>query len=510
MKFRTVFLIFLVASLLVFNSMLFATGQAPDNGSGEDSNFNAAGYPIVDEPITLKIFISVGADTDDPETFPVFQEILEKANINIDWDIDRSGTNDTVNLILASGDFPDIFWAQTPPVAEIIKNPDLFLKMDEYIDKGYTPNISFMFADDPVTKVWCTLSDGHIYGLPIKAPLRPQTLDQGFINSDWLERLNLDMPVTTDDFYKTLQKFKTQDPNENNVADEVPYSGLPWGIHSMMGVGNFLPAFGVNLNYDWIFVEMNNGKVRPVATRPEYKEAIQWLRKLYAEELIDQEYFTNGWENYVGKIRDPKGTKVGTGFGWTIEDVCGKERLDEYVELPPLVGPRGDQVWRSSAVVAKAGANRLVVNAEVAYPAATMRFLDMFYDMEVTMQLVYGSFGKTLKKNSDGTIEFLPTPEGYTDGEWKWKNALDQLGSPGFTNAAFEGKIRKGAGNEAWGKWESDERYSKYYDQSSSFPWVSYWDPAIQDEKGLIEADINKYIEESFAKWIAEGGIEEE
>lgn len=44
------------------------------------------------------------------------------------------------------------------------------------------------------------------------------------INVEWLEKLGLDMPTTTEELKEVLIAFKTKDPNGNGKADEIPLS----------------------------------------------------------------------------------------------------------------------------------------------------------------------------------------------------------------------------------------------------------------------------------------------
>ena len=44
------------------------------------------------------------------------------------------------------------------------------------------------------------------------------------MNSDWLETLGLEQPTTPEELRTVLEAFKTQDPNGNGKADEIPLS----------------------------------------------------------------------------------------------------------------------------------------------------------------------------------------------------------------------------------------------------------------------------------------------
>ena len=42
------------------------------------------------------------------------------------------------------------------------------------------------------------------------------------IRQDWLDKLGLETPTTTDELYEVLKAFRTEDPNGNGVQDETP------------------------------------------------------------------------------------------------------------------------------------------------------------------------------------------------------------------------------------------------------------------------------------------------
>ena len=66
------------------------------------------------------------------------------------------------------------------------------------------------------------------------------------------------------------------------------------------------------------------------ATQEGYKEGIEWLHKLYEEDLIDPEAFTQEWSTYVSK---GKSGRYGVCFSW---DVGNIDNLKDWVPLPVL------------------------------------------------------------------------------------------------------------------------------------------------------------------------------
>ena len=64
--------------------------------------------------------------------------------------------------------------------------------------------------------------EGRIYMTP---NMIDYTRHGAMIRQDWLDKLGLKMPVTQEEFVDVLRAFKTQDPNGNGQADEIPTGG---------------------------------------------------------------------------------------------------------------------------------------------------------------------------------------------------------------------------------------------------------------------------------------------
>ena len=75
------------------NASSEAASEAGSAGTGEaaaaaDGNFNETGYPIVNEPITLKVMIAV-RDNDSLTSFdemPAVQRLEEQTGIHVEWE----------------------------------------------------------------------------------------------------------------------------------------------------------------------------------------------------------------------------------------------------------------------------------------------------------------------------------------------------------------------------------------------------------------------------------------
>ena len=82
-----------------------------------------------------------------------------------------------------------------------------------------------IFDERPELKAAVTASDGHIYALPNAEELGLGAVPFFWsINTAWLDELGLEMPTTVEQYHDVLVAFKTQDPNGNGKADEIPLS----------------------------------------------------------------------------------------------------------------------------------------------------------------------------------------------------------------------------------------------------------------------------------------------
>ena len=178
--------------------------------------------------------------------------------------------------MLASGTLPDIIFGDIVfSDSDIVNNLSYFRPLDDYIDQ-YMPNLKAALEETPEMKKMSTFPDGKIYSLPARLPSRPKASIQPIINKAWLDQLGLDVPDNTDELYNVFKAFKEGDPNGNGKADEIPVSGS--GNISI----DLLNPFGItDINGNSMMVIDNEPVFYPVTEN--YKEAIKWAHKLYAE-----------------------------------------------------------------------------------------------------------------------------------------------------------------------------------------------------------------------------------
>ena len=112
-----------------------------------EGNFNAEGYPVVNEPITLRVLIgNSAASPADFNELQIIQEIEAKTGIHIEWIMAGSGLTEKRSIMLATGDLPDIIVRDVTPAELVTYGANgTFIPMQDLIDQ-YAPNVLKLFA----------------------------------------------------------------------------------------------------------------------------------------------------------------------------------------------------------------------------------------------------------------------------------------------------------------------------------------------------------------------------
>ena len=189
-------------------------------------------FPVVEEPITLSMcMLRSASSADDPQDLWFFRYYGQMTNVN--WEIteiDSAAWADMKNIMLASDDYPDVFYGPTFTSDELLKygQEGIFIDLKDYIYE-YADNMKKLFEVVPEAEAGMYAPDGNIYSLVY---FEPQPEDWypanclGFmqINRTWLKNLGLEMPSTLDELYNVLLAFKEQDANGNgDPNDEIPW-----------------------------------------------------------------------------------------------------------------------------------------------------------------------------------------------------------------------------------------------------------------------------------------------
>lgn len=412
-----------------------------EDEKGETGLVNKEGFPIVNEPVTLKVMVRRTPVQPPHEDIYVWQEYEKETGVKIDWvNVPDSDLAEKRNLAVTSGDLPDVFLRCGFPNLDVLRYGEqgVFIELNDLIDE-YGPNLKKIMEEYEEVGKGLPEYNGKIYAYPVIFDSEPiQIGTKLFINKAWVDKVGKEMPTTTDELYDLLKAFREQDPNGNGEKDEIPWSttGIAGIINALKGAWGLQNRGSRHGNVDF---NEETQELRFIPTSPEYKELLQYVNKLYTEELIDQEIFTMDHPQLIAKGEQ---NLVGA-FCFVNSQAIGATHEEEYEGIPEaLEGPHGDKLWvqRGSHLAAK---GPFLITNECEHPEVAVRWIDYFYSEEGATFFYLGKEGETYEKTADGELEYkIDELEDMGEG-----TSFDQVvgkytpymggGNPVFTKTAY-------------------------------------------------------------------------
>jgi len=334
----TLFFVLLLSTMIILSSCVKTTSQSSDSSSDTKTTTSETTQAKEEkkEPVTITYMTTEHGSWPITNDTPVLKKIEELIGVRIEFiPLSADSAEQKINTVFASGDMPD---CMNLSISQINKyGSKAFVALDDYIENSM-PNVKKL-ADADYRMAIMNL-DGHIYGIPLYGINR---INRGLVmRGDLLEKYNLEKPKTIADLENVLRVFKQNNP------DSIPLGVQPSFRGTLLPV--YQPAFGLHFDTTLSIID---GKMVLNATTENYKEMISWLARLYADDLLDQEYIVRSlasWEENIGLQK----MLSFTGF-FTRSDMLNNTALKDtsaYLTcIPPLEGPNGDKGAPSYSLV---------------------------------------------------------------------------------------------------------------------------------------------------------------
>lgn len=483
-------------------------------GGTTKSNAGNAKTGTNDAPVKLTALFCKHPLTKDVNKMKWLTDLEKENHVSVEWQQITADWDQKKPTMFASGEIPDLLFNATYN-ADYSQYNGLFEDLSPLIEQD-APNIQKMFQEHPELKTISTSLDGKIYSTPKYQRFWPKTNTTMYINKQWLDKLNLAVPTTWDELYDALVAFKTKDPNGNGKADEIPMDFQGFGAYNPQLL---LGSEGIQLSdapVNGYFAE--DGKIKNFFIDDRYKTLIQWMRKCYQAGVIKADTFTNDYSKFQSIARGSgKTAMVGFTFGWETSDRFGNELKDQYVAMNQLkvhADSNDDLRWSDDYYALNYGTDRIVMSANCQNKDAAMKFIDSFYNPEVSAQVLWGGMNDTdagIQKESDGSYTVLAPKDTSKDaGSWKWENTFADFG-PIYLND--EMKVSLPADVEAAVKEKSvyDPLIEKVDPKKDLYPQI-FIQYSTDDANTLAvnQANIDNITGPKWSQWITKGGMEKD
>ncbi|MEK3884763.1 extracellular solute-binding protein [Paenibacillus sp. PL2-23] len=267
-------------------TMLFSACSSKGNEGVKESN---GGTAAPEKRVTLKVEVfdrgnspAGSTITDNYLTQFVQKNFGDPNNIDVEYvPVPRSEEVEKLNVLMASGtNVPDIVFTYDPNTF------NRYAKQGGLTDVGplleeHAPNLTAFLSPE-------VLGYGQYEGTQFAIPAKRSNVGKyaSFIRQDWLDKLGLPVPQTTEELYETLKAFKEKDPGQ--TGGQV----IPLGM--TIASAQYEPLL-------WSFVKPTTEEERFTLTQqlgsndyptllPGFKDALQFMNKLYNEGLMSKDF----------------------------------------------------------------------------------------------------------------------------------------------------------------------------------------------------------------------------
>jgi putative aldouronate transport system substrate-binding protein len=426
------------ALALIILFVLLPAAFVSANGGGESTTAGATPtgasvvtpvgqLPIVTHPVTLTFFAPQDPSIVDMNTnsFTVWFE--KRTGEHITWTLAPSSEfTDKLNLVLASGPYPDVILTGTSALGTTNEvkygtQQGILIPVNDLIDK-YAPNLTRFMNETPGMRAALTNIDGKIYGFPgYNSCYHCENAQRMWVNQPWLDKLGLKAPTTTDEFYNMLVAFKRSIPGSIPLTTAISGS---W--HSNLDgflMNPFIFASAQDNQDMKLRLSNSTGKIDSIVDKAEYRDGLRYLNKMYVNGLLDPNALTQTNDQLRSLFADSTKDIVGatpTGTMLTAADITKNQgTYARYHAIAPLKGPNGLQqepFYQDLPI----SANISVTKASK-YPEVVARWVDQFF----------GFYG------NDAYLVPVSRQYGVLDTDWRWGKE-GETGLDGKTKAMFE------------------------------------------------------------------------
>lgn len=396
---KTILLI--VAAMLI--SLLAACGGQQNGGtpSGSPTNSpsNSGSNEKSETPADISVMMAFWSK-EPPRKGEAIEaiEAYTNANLNITW-VPASGYDEKLNATIASGTHPKVLVVNDLKSSVIVSSVQagMFWELGPYLD-SYT-NLSNINK----TALTNTSIDGKVFGLPRERVLARNGL---IIRQDWLDQLDLKPPTNLDELYEVMKAFANDDPDNNGQNDTL-------GLTEDSTLWIFDYVLGMLGGYNQWKVE-SDGSFTPAFTEPTYLEAMDFVKKLVDEGLMNQDFAI-----YPNRDADFNSSKTGLIFSVLDSSISASyselRKLNPDAELSVISRTPGSDNY---GIIGGSGSNGAFMIPKTSVKTEeelhqVLTFMDRLMDPEMRELFTWGLEGTHFEKNGD-TYEFT-NKDGYLE-----------------------------------------------------------------------------------------------
>lgn len=453
-----------------------------------------------EERVKLKMFYNI-AGMPMPTSInlsdnPVIKIVEDLANVDLEFDVPPYNEYVTKhNLLLASGQLPDIVHSTVPDGAMAAARDGAFIDLKKYYDnspalqKVVTPQMMEL-AKDPVS--------GKYFRIPMAYDKGPQ--GEGLmVRYDLVQKYNGGKyPASVEEWIELMRKVKKEDPSSIPMSFRVAGDNMFY-----YGGGVIFGMYGA-LPYGY---RIDQGKIIPNVSTPEFKEAVKVLKGLYDEGILDPEFAVTDSAKWFPKLSDKNVVMqwnsadqiLNYQIQMTSEKATPAQRTQVWSIAPPLTkypDVLKDRKYAITGLGAPITAHGLYISSKTKDPDRAFRVIEAFANEKLKDAIFWGNEGETYTVK-DGKRAANPAKMSAEDHIWKRQYAFvfGYTDGQDAQSANYEAQLSK----EVYTQLSNDVKtIGKAAGEIGLDKMPGYTDPEdVQKKNAEIMQAINKFTTEA-------------
>lgn len=379
-------------------------------------------YPLTGDDLTVTMSFDmpggVGTRFTDFNEHTVFQEVEQRTGVHVEF-VAAGGMGDAEALTLwaAAGTLPDLIpnaASNYPGGGEVAVADDILMDVSPYLE--YAPDYDYYRTRTPEDERDSLTDSGYVVELTsfFSEDLGPST--GPMIRQDWLDALNLETPVTYDDWHDVLTAFKAEyDPEytfllPNTISAQNNYFASGFGVLSYTANARGRvtdPFYHVD------------GKVKFSLLEEGFLDYVSLLNQWYSEGLISRDFVScDADTNGPGLAGYVTSGETGIWFG----DVSQMQSYDDSandegfhcVAITDPVQKEGDVTHFDSD---RTGLTSYSVAATCENPETVMSWINYWFTDDGILLSNYGIEGESYTLDENGKPQYTELMTANPNGD---------------------------------------------------------------------------------------------
>ncbi len=395
------------------SDMESAEASSSVEDSAEIQEIPQVTYPLTEEPVTFSLWYSFPGDLADimqeylgNGKSNVLQAVEERTGVSLRFMLQSVTTaNDNFNLLVASGDYPDLFQnAGSYYTGGLDKAVDeeVLVDLTDMIETC-APNYNALIHQDEATLAGAATSSGKIVEINRIMADYTRSSTGLVIRNDWLEDLGMEQPATLDELHDVLIAFK----EEKGAVEPL---GLGYtGILDGNEICSAFDVYGVYAAFMGTYpVYVVDDEVKFGWVEDGFKEYLTLMNQWYSEGLIGADYYI---EN-TGHGIDSSKTTTGQCGVWLHDyfqiELIQSQINEENADIQAIAAPvmEEGQTLHFASKKTLIGGQTFAITTGCDDPKLALQFIDFFFTEEGSLLCNYGIEGEGLEYDANGDPQY--------------------------------------------------------------------------------------------------------